>query len=237
MKGESNTNPLDWFLGQARRPRGWAGRILVRGMNRDHGPMTDWALSQLSVQDSRALLDIGCGGGGALLRLSELAPQAELHGIDYSPQSLSVAARTNRRLIDQGRVLLLEADVSSLPYDDGRFDLVVAINSHYFWTDLAGNLREVRRVLQPGGTIALAGGQYFGGKHDTRNRRLSSNGRMNCQTLPELRNTLCEAGYSETKIQEEWNKGWFCVVGRKPAVDPEESLRPSSRSLNLTVNR
>ena len=220
-------NPLDWLLRQARRPRGWAGRLLVRGMNRAHGQMTDWALSQLSVQDSRALLDIGCGGGGALLRLSELAPQAELHGIDYSPQSLSVAARTNRRLIEQGRVFLREADASHLPYDDGRFDLVVAINSHYFWSDLAEDLREIMRVLQPSGTVALAGGEYFGGKHDTRNRRLASSGRMNCQTLPELRDTLCEAGYSNTEIHEEWNRGWFCVVGRKPVVDTEESLCPT----------
>ena len=78
-----------------------------------------------------------------------------------------------------------------------------------------------------GGTVALVGGEYFEGKHDTRNRRLASNGRMNCQTLPELRDTLCEAGYSNTEIHEEWNKGWFCVVGRKPVVDTEESLRPT----------
>jgi SAM-dependent methyltransferase len=216
-------DPLDWLLSQARRPRGWAGRLLVRGMNRAHGQMTDWALSLLSVQDSRALLDIGCGGGGALLRLSELAPQAALHGIDYSPQSLSVAARTNRRLIEQGRVFLREADVSDLPYDDDRFDLVVAINSHCFWPDLQGGLRETMRVLRSGGTVALAGGEYFGGKYDTRNRRLASNGRMNCQTLPELRNILSEAGYSGTAIHEEWDKGWFCVVGHKPGGDVEES--------------
>lgn len=210
---------LDWFLSQAGRPRGWAGRFLVRGMNRAHGPMIDWALSQLSVQDSRALLDVGCGGGGTLLRLGELAPQAELHGMDFSPESLSVAARTARRLVEQGRVFLRAADVSGLPYGDGYFDLIVAFNSHYFWSDLAEGLREIVRVLQPGGTVALAGGEYFGGKHDKRNRRLASKGRMNCQTLPELRDTLCEAGYSSTEIHEEWNRGWFCVVGRKAVGD------------------
>lgn len=210
---------LDWFLSQAGRPRGWAGRLLVRGMNRAHGPMIDWALSQLSVQDSRALLDVGCGGGGALLRVSELAPEAELHGIDYSPESLGVAVQANKRLVEEGRVFLQEGDVSSLPYNDGRFDLVVAFNSHYFWSDLAEGLREIMRVLQPGGTVALAGGEYFGGKHDTRNRRLASKGRMNCQTLSELRDTLCEVGYSGTEIHEEWNRGWFCVAGRRPVVD------------------
>ena len=217
-------NPLNWLIGQSRRPSGLAGWLLVRGMNSAHAPMTDCALSLISLQDSRTVLDIGCGGGGALLRLSKLAPQAELHGIDYSPQSLGAAARTNKRLMEQGRVFLREADVSDLPYDDGRFDLTVAINSHYFWPDLEAGLGEIMRVLQPRGSVALAGGEYFGGKHDTRNRRLASNGRMNCQTLPELRDILSEAGYSGTVIHEEWDKGWFCVVGHKPGLDVEESV-------------
>jgi SAM-dependent methyltransferase len=220
-------NPLNWLISQCGRPRGLAGRLLARGMNRSHAPMTDWALSLISPQDSRTVLDIGCGGGGALLRMAELAPQAELHGIDYSPQSLGVAARTNRQLLQQGRVFLREADVSALPYDDRRFDLAMAINSHYFWPDLEAALGEIMRVLQPHGLLALAGGEYFGGKHDTRNRKLASNGRMNCQTLPELRNTLSEAGYSGTATHEEWDKGWFCVVGHKPGGDVEESVPPT----------
>ena len=178
--------------------------------------MTDWALSQLPVQEAKAILDVGCGGGSALLRLSELAPDAELHGVDHSPQSLNVAARANRRLVEEGRAILQEADVSALPYEDGRFDLTVAINSHCFWPDLAGGLREILRVLQPGGTLALAGGEYFGGKHDKRNRKLAANGRMNCQTLPELRDALSTAGYSDAEVHEEWDKGLFCVTGRKP---------------------
>ena len=220
-------NPVNWLIGQSRRPRGLAGWLLAQGMNSAHAPMTDWALSLISLQDSRTVLDIGCGGGGALLRLSELAPQAELHGIDYSPQSLGAAARTNRRLMEQGRVFLREADVSDLPYDDGRFDLTVAINSHYFWPDLEAGLGEIMRVLGPRGSVALAGGEYFGGKHDTRNRKLASNGRLNCQTLPELRDILSEAGYSGTVIHEEWDKGWFCVVGHKPVLDVKESVPPT----------
>lgn len=220
-------NPVNWLIGQARRPRGLAGRLLVRGMNRTHAPMTDWALSRISLQESRTVLDVGCGGGAALLRLSELAPHADLHGIDYSPQALSVAARTNRRLLEQGRVFLREADVSELPYEDSRFDLTVAINSHYLWADLEAGLGKILRVLRPRGSVALAGGEYFGGKHDTRNRKLASNGRMNCQTLPELRDIVSEVGYSDAVIHENWDKGWFCVVGHKPGVDAEESVSPT----------
>ena len=211
--------PVDWLMSQSGRPRGLAGWLLVRGMNRAHAPMTDWALSLVSLRDRRAVLDVGCGGGGTLLRLSALAPRAELHGIDYSTQALDVAARATRRLMEQGRVFLREADVSGIPYEEGRFDLTVAINSHYFWSDLAAGLGEIMRVLRPRGSIALAGGEYFGGKHDARNRKLASNGRMNCQTLHELRDMVSDAGYSDAAIHEEWDKGWFCVVGHKPIVD------------------
>lgn len=220
-------NPVSWLISQCRRPKGWTGLLLARGMNRSHASMTDWALSRLSVRDSKSLLDIGCGGGGALLKLSGFAPQAELHGIDYSSESLSVATRTNRRLVDRGRMVLREANVSDLPYDNGRFDLAVAINSHYFWPDLKGDLREIMRVLEPGGTLALAGGEYFGGRYDARIRKLAANGRMNCQTLPELRDTMCEAGYTGVVIHEEWNKGWFCVVGSKSSGGAEESAPPA----------
>jgi ubiquinone/menaquinone biosynthesis C-methylase UbiE len=181
--------------------------------------MTAWALALISPQDLSTALDVGCGGGAAISRLSELAPHAELHGIDNSPQALRVAVRANQRLVEQGRVFLRIANVSDLPYEDGRFDLIMAINSHYFWPDLQAGLGEIKRVLKPRGSVALAGGEYFGGKHDTRIRRLAANGRMNCQTLPELRDTMSGAGYSGAVIHEEWNKGWFCVTGRKPALD------------------
>jgi SAM-dependent methyltransferase len=124
-------------------------------------------------------------------------------------------------------VFLREADVSELPYEDGRFDLTVAINSHHLWPDLEAGLGEIMRVLQPRGSVALAGGEYFGGKHDRRNRKLAAKGRMNCQTLPELRAIVTGAGYSGAVIHEEWDNGWFCVVGHKPVVDAEESVPPT----------
>jgi SAM-dependent methyltransferase len=181
--------------------------------------MTDWALSQVSIRDSRCVLDVGCGGGAALLKLADLLPGAELHGIDYSAESLRTAARTNKHLIREGRVFIREATVSRLLYDNEYFDLIVAVESHYFWPDLRSDLLELRRVLRPGGKAVLAGGVYLGGKFDSRNRKLAAIGDMSCQTLAELRQILCEAGYTDVEVHEEQNKGWFCAVGHRPSGD------------------
>ena len=47
------------------------------------------------------------------------------------------------------------ASVAALPYPDRTFDVVTAVETHYYWPDLEANLREGLRVLKPGGTLAL----------------------------------------------------------------------------------
>ncbi len=204
------------LLNQCRHPRGWVGRFLAREMNRAHGPMTRWVLSHIPNQGVRRILDLGCGGGGALRRLASLVPDSEVHGIDYSVDSVRVASRVNSDLIAEGRAFVRHGSVSDLPYAEDQFDLVIAIESHYFWPNLARDLAEVRRVLKRGGRLILGGGVYLGGRHDARNRRLAAAGAMNCQTLGELAEILAAAGYSEVVAREDRRKGWFCVIGIKP---------------------
>ena len=137
-----------------------------------------------------------------MLKLADLLPNVEVHGVDYSPDSLGVAVRTLRRLNEQGRAFVREAGVTHLPYEDARFDLAMAIESHYFWPNLRENLGEICRVLRAGGTVALAGGVYFGGKFDSRNRKWAADGRMNCQTLPQLCNDVCGTGFVDVVVHE-----------------------------------
>lgn len=209
---------ISMLLGQCRRPRGWMGRFLAREMNRAHAPMTDWVLSQIPPMSSGRVLDVGCGGGGAMRKLAGLVPDIKIHGVDYSPDSLLVATRTNRSLIQQGRVFVHQANVTHIPYEDEYFELVIAVESHFFWADLQEALREIRRVLRAGGTVALAGGVYLGGKFDSRNRRFAKTGGMNCQTLPELANVIAEAGYDDVEVREDHERGWSCVMGHRPGV-------------------
>ncbi|HEY5137501.1 MAG TPA: class I SAM-dependent methyltransferase [Candidatus Nanopelagicales bacterium] len=100
-------------------------------------------------------LELGCGTGFFLLNLKQAGVLDEGHVTDLSPGMVEVAVRNGRGLgfEVEGRV----ADAESIPYDDESFDLVVghAVLHHIPDLDLA--MREVLRVLKPGGRFVFAG--------------------------------------------------------------------------------
>jgi ubiquinone/menaquinone biosynthesis C-methylase UbiE len=199
-----------WVARQVRRPRGALGRNTVRAMNQRHGPVTEWGLSHLSVPRNAAILDIGCGGGATLRRLSALAPEGRTAGVDISAASLAVA-RT-----EAGSAVFARASAAALPFPDATFDVITAVETHYYWPDLPANIREVLRVLKPGATFALIAETYRDGPR----------GLLYSLTMPLLgaalltsaqhRDLLSQAGFADVKTAHIPGKDWICVTGRKP---------------------
>ncbi len=145
------------FLSQWRKPTGRLGRILAWVLNVSHAKGTSWGLQHITIEKSFSILDIGCGGGGFVHELAGMVTEGKVYGIDYSEECLAVSRRTNRLWIKMGRVEILNGPVSSLPFPNQMFDLVTAVNSHYYWPDLVSDMQEVLRVLKPGGRLALIG--------------------------------------------------------------------------------
>jgi SAM-dependent methyltransferase len=206
------------LLAQCRRPTGWFGRLVARGMNISHAKLTDWGLSHISIGRRFTILDVGCGGGGTIRRLARIAPEGQIYGIDYSEESVRISRGANRRLIAAGRVDIRHGSVADLPFPDGLFDLVTAVETHYFWPDLSEDLIEVLRVLKPGGRLILMGGEYRGGKYDDRNAEWVKLADMAYHTPDELRDLVAAAGYSEAEVFEVYDRGWICALGRKASV-------------------
>lgn len=204
------------LLKQCRKPSGLFGRMVADGMNRSHAPMTKWALEQIHLTEDMTVLDIGCGGGGTVRRIASRLKKGKVHGIDYSPESVMISHRVNAKHIQSGRVDIQTGTVSALPYADGIFDLVTAVETHYFWPNLSSDLKEVLRVLKPSGRIVIIGGEYKGGKYDERNASFVKAGDMTYLTLAEHREVLEKAGFLEVTIYEDYSKGWMCVAGIKP---------------------
>jgi SAM-dependent methyltransferase len=163
----------------------------------------------------------GFGGGPTLARLAERAPRGTIHGVDYSEESVAMSRRTNRRVVEEGRAEIRQASVSSLPFAHGMFDLVTAVETHYYWPDLNADTQEVLRVLKPGGTFVIIAEAYKGGKYDRMLSRLEALARTGIMkyahlTVAEHHDLLAKAGFSDVRVLEEYDKGWLCAISRRP---------------------
>jgi ubiquinone/menaquinone biosynthesis C-methylase UbiE len=98
------------------------------------------------------VLDVGCGTGRLLRRAAASFPDADLVGVD--PAADMVRQAEAARPADVG-ARFVQAAAEALPFGDASFDLVVSSMSFHHWADQRAGLREARRVLAPGGLLAL----------------------------------------------------------------------------------
>jgi ubiquinone/menaquinone biosynthesis C-methylase UbiE len=204
-------------INQCRKPTGWLGRFVLRSMNASHSKLTDWGLEHVAVGKGDTILDVGCGGGRTVSKLAAMAAEGKIYGVDYSAESVAASRRTNARGIDAGRVEVRRGCVSLLPFPDGMFDLVTGVETHFWWPDLPGDMREVFRVLKPGGMLVLIAEVYGGSRAKTGQlaEKYASRTGMKLLSVEEHRELLEEVGFSDVRIVEERGKGWICAVGRK----------------------
>jgi ubiquinone/menaquinone biosynthesis C-methylase UbiE len=203
---------------QCRKPTGWLGRRLARSMNISHARVTSWGLGHVTIDPRARILDVGCGGGRTIRRMASIATDGHVDGVDYSPASVATAQNTNADLIQSGRVSVQQASVSQLPFADASFDFVTAVETHYYWPNLPGDLREVRRVLTPNGRFLIIAETYRGRRMDWLYRpvmRLLL--RATYLSLNEHHAALAEAGFVDVVVDDDWRHGWMCAVGTRPA--------------------
>jgi ubiquinone/menaquinone biosynthesis C-methylase UbiE len=143
------------FEDQFGNPHGFGGRVagwLMALTNRD---LNAWAIDQLMVRPGDRVLEVGFGPGLAVQALARRARSGFVDGVDVSPLMVEQALQRNAAMVRAGRVRLQVASVSALPFEDGRFDRVLAVNNVQFWPKLTDDLREVARAMRPGGVLAI----------------------------------------------------------------------------------
>jgi SAM-dependent methyltransferase len=185
-------------------------------MNISHSKITNWGLSHISIGEYVIVLDIGCGGGGTIRKLARIVTKGKIYGIDYSEDCVRISQNANKGAIQAGRVEIRQGYVSCLPFPEDMFDLITAIETHYFWPDLVNDMKEVLRVLKPGGTLIMIGGEYEGGKYDERNQKWVELGNMIYHRVDEFKQLFSDVGYIEVQVFEDYDRGWICGVGKKP---------------------
>lgn len=139
----------------ARNARGILGRLIAFIMARETWSDNMRAMEALGIGQTDRVLDVGCGHGRSLMEIAARAPGGGGVGIDRSRLMVEIAAKRNRTLIEAGRIDVVLSGVESLPFPDGTFDKALCVHVLYFWKDLELPLREIGRVLKPGGRLAL----------------------------------------------------------------------------------
>jgi ubiquinone/menaquinone biosynthesis C-methylase UbiE len=132
---------------------GWVARAYDRGVQAAFReifpPLVEDLLGE--VQDVKRALDVGCGPGQFTVMIAERLPTAEVWGIDLAPTMIELARRHASESPAAKRLHFEVADVARLPFPDAHFDAVISSGSIKHWPDPVAGLREIHRVLAPGG--------------------------------------------------------------------------------------
>jgi ubiquinone/menaquinone biosynthesis C-methylase UbiE len=106
------------------------------------------------VQAGSQILDCGCGPGSITVGLAEWAPDGQTVGIDLGAEQLD-GARALARDLGLENVTFRQGDIFDLPFEDASFDVVFSQTVLYHIPNTEKALAEIKRVLRPGGLVAL----------------------------------------------------------------------------------
>ena len=160
----------------------------------------------LEPKPGEHVIDLGCGAGHLVQEIAQMIqPSGRITGIDVSPQQLAVA---RERCKDLPSVEFLEEDAVDLPFPSGSFEKLASIQALEYIQEVDSTLAETRRLLKPGGIVALVSVLWdhwrFHGAEATLNDRILDAFRAHCihQMLPlQLPEKLSAAGFENARRQ------------------------------------
>lgn len=199
---------LKTFFTNCACPQGRMGRAMLKFMNLCHAPLTNWGLKLVDVQDGWTMLDVGCGGGFTIRRLLKRSKDVKVYGIDISEESVAKAKKVNAEVLDK-QVFVTLGSAEKLPYEDGKFNLVTAVETVYFWPNLPNCLQEVRRVLKSGGKFAILVEVV-----DSDSKWTNVVEGMTAYSPEDLKKLLDEAGFTQTEIHRK-KPTYATIIGVK----------------------
>ncbi len=186
-------------------------RLATTMMNRRHAKLTLWGLTKVTIGSDQLVLDVGCGGGKTVSRLAQLAYRGKVFGIDCSAHMVRFSKRINRKLIAQKRVEILEGSVEKMSFNNDFFDTVTAFETYYFWNNFLGALKEIKRVLKPGGKLLLVNELM----HGVSPAKLIDEANVKVLPLEEIQDVLRSVGFVCVQVFTEADSLWNAILAQK----------------------
>jgi ubiquinone/menaquinone biosynthesis C-methylase UbiE len=190
---------------------GRRGRLVATMMNQHHEDLTLWGLAKVSIGSKDMILDVGCGGGKTVNKLAQLTPQGKVFGIDYSVDMVKFSKKINKTLIALNRAEIIEASVEKTNFKDDFFNLVTAIETYYFWSDLLAAFKEIHRVLKSDGKLLLVNELLYG----VTQAKIIEETHVKLFLLEETQNLLKSAGFIDVQVFTEAESPWNAIIAKK----------------------
>jgi SAM-dependent methyltransferase len=126
----------------------WAKAGRGEGMEKGHRPVGEQAIELMNVPPGAHVLDVGCGNGWATRLQAEKAHDGCVIGVDIADEMIVIARESSASF---SNIEFQVASAENLPFSDGEFTHAFSMESLYYYHDIPGALREIKRVLAPGG--------------------------------------------------------------------------------------
>lgn len=208
------------FFGMPRGPLGALGARLMPGLV---GRLYPMLAHELDLQPDDDLLDVGCGSAGLL---AEQARHVRyVAGLDISQIQVDMARRRLADRIAAGTAEIALGTAMALPWSDGRFSVVGSLNCLKFVPDPAQALREMHRVLRPGGRLVVT----IDKQADTwgRSGEIDAFGQWQW-SMDDMRRLMAEAGFTDVSVADMPTRlGLQFVRGARRAAPPVEEVAPT----------
>jgi len=131
-------------------------------MEQDHLPITLPVLEKMGLAATDNVLDVGCGSGWLARRLAKRVPEGRVVGMDVSDEMIRVARRTS---LDFENFLYATGEAGEIRWEANFFKHAISVESAYYWPEPAAGIREIFRVLRPGGAAWILINYYRDNPH------------------------------------------------------------------------
>jgi ubiquinone/menaquinone biosynthesis C-methylase UbiE len=126
----------------------WARAGRGAGMEQGHRPVGEQAIEIMAIPADARVLDVGCGSGWATRLMAEKASTGRVVGVDIADEMIKLSRETSTWF---SNVEFQVASAEKLPFSDCEFTHVFSMESLYYYANMLAALREIKRVLKPGG--------------------------------------------------------------------------------------
>jgi len=116
------------------------------------------AITRMRISPDARVLDVGCGSGWATRMLAEYAFNGRVTGIDISDEMVRLARESSRAVVN---VDFEVASAEQLPFSDHEFTHAFSMESLYYYRNIPKALKEIHRVLKPGGSFVAVVDLYW----------------------------------------------------------------------------